>query len=649
MGEGTFDILFEPLEMPNLKVKNRFFMAPMGTTFAMDRLTDYMVVRAKADVELITTGEISVHPSGRAFGGPIETDKELRLECDDDIKIVKPLVDAVHAAGSVIIAQLNHTGRYSFQRRFNGRQAVAPSPIASRYTGETPRELTTVEVDELVTAFADAAVRARKAGFDGIELCGCSGYLISQFLSGVTNKRQDRYGGNDIIQRGEFLFKVLSEIRKLVGTDYNISVKIDAEDGVKGGKILKDSLRLAPRIVQAGADRLHIWAGWHEATRPMLPMFVPRGAFVHLAKAIKEVVDVPVATVGRINDPLVAANILRNQEADLIGLGRALLCDPKFVRKTMTGRADEIRKCIGCCYCFDRLSYCIRGDSDTGLKCAINPELGQEGEKLIKLAEKEKKVVVVGAGPAGMEVARVAALRGHHVTLFEKGERLGGMVHIAAIPPHKEELKNIIDYYSSQMKKLAVDVRYGTVCTSETIEKMNGDVVILATGAVPIVPDIPGIRRENVALVTDVLTGKRGTGGTIVVIGGGLIGMETAEYCADQGKYVTVIEMLDTVANDIGPTTRWGFLSRIREKITVQTSTKAIEIRNKSVNAVNRMGEVVGIPAETVIIAIGLQSNRSLTERENESKATWYTIGSCHNPGTIAEAIAEAFAVGCSL
>lgn len=644
MRDRALDILFEPLETPNLTFKNRFFMAPMGTTFTGQQLTDYLVARARGDIGCITTGVIRVHPSGSAHGS-----HEPSLEKDSDIEALSPMVKVVQEAGARIIAQLNHTGRYSFGR-YTGQQSVAPSPIASRYTGETPRELTTQETDDLVVAFAEAGVRAQKTGFDGIELCACSGYLISQFLSAVTNKREDKYGGSDICQRATFLFSILQETRRLVGKDFNICVKFDADDGMEGGKSLEDSLILAPRIVEAGTDRLHIWAGWHESTRPMLPMFVQRGAFSYMSKAIKDVVDVPVSTVGRINDPYVAADILERGDADLIGLARALLADPDFVRKTGEGRVNEIRKCTACCYCFDQMMNLImKGDTEAELKCAINPELGHEGERLIQPAEQKKKIVVIGGGPAGTELARVAALRGHEVTLYEKAEKPGGLVRVAAVPPNKEELRNIIDYYETQMGILPVDIRMKEVFTKDKVREICPEVVVAATGADELIPDIPGIQGENVVTAVDVLKGKASVGYTVVVIGGGMVGVETAEYLAEQHKKVTVVEMLKSVANDVGPSMRWGLLSRIYQKVTILTLTKVIEVNDNAVIVIDKEGTRSQIPADTIVLAAGMTVGEDLCTAMKQEDVDCYKIGSCSKPGQIAEAISSAFFLGCKL
>jgi 2,4-dienoyl-CoA reductase-like NADH-dependent reductase (Old Yellow Enzyme family)/thioredoxin reductase len=643
MRDPALDILFEPLKMPNLVLKNRLFMAPVGTTFTSEQLTEYLAARARGEVACITTGVLRVHPGGTALGGG-----DAALETDADILKLSPMVRAVQKEGAKIIAQLNHAGRYSFAR-LTGRQSVAPSPIASRYTGETPRELSTQEADDLVRAFAESGLRARKAGFDGIEICANSGYLISQFLSAVTNQRNDRYGGDNVIERADFLFSVLGETRKLVGEDFNICVKLDAEDGVKGGKTLEDSLLLAPKIVEAGADRLHVWAGWHEAQRPMLPMSVPRGAFTYLAKAVKNVVDVPVATVGRINDPFLAADILRKGEADLVGLARQLLCDPDFVKKTKEGRVREIRRCSACCYCFDQLMMGMQG-GQAKLKCCYNPELGREGEHLVAPASRKKRVVVVGGGPAGMEAARVAALRGHDVVLFEKEGSLGGMLNLAVLPPHKEEIGCITDFYKAQMEILSVEVRLGETFTAEKARELKPDAVILATGAEPLLPAIPGIGKENVITALDVLRGQAVKGKNIVVIGGGMIGCETAEYLAEQGdKQVTVVEMLDRVASDVGPTSRWVLLSRLKQKVSVRSMTKVVEIRENGVVVEDRDGNISEIMADTVVVAAGLKARKDSGDEFTGLAAQYFEIGSCCTPGQIVDAVHPAFEVGCSL
>jgi 2,4-dienoyl-CoA reductase-like NADH-dependent reductase (Old Yellow Enzyme family)/thioredoxin reductase len=630
------DILFEPLVMNNLKLKNRLFMAPMGTGYPISQLIHFLTARSKADVALITTGVISIHPFGRS--GLVN---DLRLENDADIAAFIPLVKKVKKEGAKIAAQLSHAGRYSFGKK-GGFQPVAPSPIVSRYTGEMPRELSEAEVDDLVAAFARAALRAREAGFDGIEICGSSGYLISQFLSPVTNKRMDRYGG-DAARRASFLISILKETRKTVGNDFNICVKLDGEDGVKGGRRLTDTLLIAPQLVQAGADRLNIWAGWHESARPMLPMSVPRGAFVHLAAAVKAVVDVPVATAGRINDPSVAAEILKAGRADLIGLGRALLCDPEFVKKTKEGCVSQIRRCTACCHCFDMRMKNARGDESAELKCSINPELGREGEGLIKPAEKRKNVLIVGGGPAGLEASRVAALRGHNVTLLEKESRIGGMLNAAVVPPNKQELKNILDYYRNQMKKLQVNIVYNESVSKSILEKIKPDTIILATGSCPVIPRIPGVHKRHVVSALEVLNGNGEIGEEVAIIGGGMIGLETAEYLADKGKKITVFEALRSIGKDIGPSARWSFLYRVKRKMKIFTFAKVVEIKDRGIRIKGMDSEY---PVDTVVLATGMRIRNELSDVLIKMKIEFNEIGSCRVPGQIFNAISEGHEIG---
>lgn len=639
MNSVVLDRLFEPLEMPNLKLKNRFIMAPLGTGFNIERTAHFLTARAKGDVALITTGETCVHSTGR-----VGIKNELLLESDNDIAPLSSIASQVKKEGAKIVLQLNHAGRYSPGKKVGG-QSVAPSAMISGYTGELSRELTTGEVDDLVTAFAKAAFRAREAGFDGVEFMGSSGYLISSFLSPLTNRRKDKYGG-DTAGRANFMLSILQETRKLTGPDFNICVKFDADDGMNGGVTLEESRLFAQAFESAGADRLNIWSGWHESTRPMLVMSVPRGAFAYLSEEIKKVVSVPVSIAGRINDPIIAAEIIANEQADLIAIGRALLADPEFVKKTLEGRLNEIRRCTACCHCFDRIVSLIKGGSDEEVYCSVNPEAGREGENLIRKADKRKHVVVIGGGPAGLEVSRIASLRRHKVTLYEKGSAIGGMVNLAFVPPYKEELKNIVEYYSYQLKLLNINVKLSSTFDAEDIESEKPDTIVLATGAKTVIPNIPGIKNNTVFTIAEVLEDNTDTGMSVVVIGGGMAGLETAEYLADMGKKVTVIEM-DKIAADVGQTTRWSFISRLRRKVTILSSTRVLEIRDKSVLILKRNNEEKEIEADSVVIAAGMESNRDLVNLIAIKGIEYYIIGSSKKPGRIDEAVSDAFNVGC--
>ncbi len=639
MSNPELDCLFEPLKMSNLNLKNRFYMAPMGAGFDMEKMTSYLAARAKGGVAMITTGETSVHPSGRAG-----IKNEMLLESNSHIKPLSVMAKKVKKEGAKIVLQLNHAGRYS-PGYIVGGQSVAPSPIMSGYTGETPRELSTKEVDDLVVAFAQAALRAREAGFDGVEFMGSSGYLISEFLSPLTNKREDKYGG-DIMKRAEFLLSIVKKARELTGPDFNICVKFDADDGMKGGVTLAESVIFAPAIVEAGADRLHVWAGWHESTRPMLPMSVLRGAFTYLAAEIKKKVSVPVAAVGRINDPYTAAAILKKGDADLIGLARALLADPDFVNKTEQGRVSEIRKCTACCHCFDSILSGLRSEGSAELCCAVNPELGREDENLIRKTGQPKHVVVIGAGPAGLEAARVAAIRGHRVTIYESREKPGGLINISCVPPFKEELKGITDYYERQIELNHIDLKLNSQFNADEIQTINPDTIVLATGARVAVPNISGLAGNEVFTALEVLEGEKNIGSNVVVVGGGMVGLETAEYLSDAGKNVTVVET-NSIASDVGPTTRWGLISRLRRKIKILTSTRVLKILRDRVLVLGKDNNESEIKADTVVLAAGMVSNRDLCNEIAIKGVEYYLVGSCKQPGLIDNAIKDGFEIGC--
>ncbi|MBN2038512.1 MAG: FAD-dependent oxidoreductase [Spirochaetes bacterium] len=641
MNNPDISCLFTPLEMPNLKLKNRFLMAPMGTGFSIEKTKHFLAARAAGDVALITTGETSVHPSGRTA-----ITNELLIETDNDIKPMSEIAGHVKKNGAHIVLQLNHAGRYSPGRSVGGR-AVAPSPIMSGYTGETPRELTTTEADDLVTAFAQAALRAKKAGYSGVEFLGSSGYLISEFLSPLTNKRSDKYGGN-LEQRCLFLTSIITESRKLVGNDFNLCVKFDADDGMNGGVTLEESRIMAPLFEKAGADRLNIWAGWHESTRPMLPMTVEHGAFTYLSAEIKKTVSIPVSIAGRINDPETASKIIMSGEADIIGVARALLSDPDFVKKAKEGKATEIRKCTACCHCFDKIISATKRGQDTELFCSMNAELGREGENLIKPAQHSRNIAVIGAGPAGLEAARVAAMRGHKVTIYEADNRIGGMVNLSVVPPHKDELKSIPEYYSRQIELLKINLKLNTKFNPAGPDNDQFDAVIVATGAKSKIPDIPGIRETQYKTAIEILRTGNAPGDSILIIGGGMVGLETAEYLADMGKKVTVVEM-DKIAADIGPTTRWGFISRIRRKVKIMSMTAVANISGNTSTLLEKETIKSKVQADLIIIASGMESDRILIDEFNRNGIEYYTAGSCRNPGLIDDAIHEGFEIGCNI
>ena len=632
--------LFQPITIGDVEISNRIMMAPMNTRygydgFVTDQLVDYYVERAKGGAGFICV-EMGIvdYPIGSTAGkGMIATD-------DDKYNPgLKKLADAIHKNGSVAFMELSHGGRYCHSG-LTGMQPVAPSPIPGyRGRGEMPRELTTEEVEELVERFGDSARRCAEAGYKGVLLMGSTGYLISQFGSPLTNKRTDRFGGETPAERATFICEIIKSIRKKLGNKFPIIYKISAEEYIAGGTTLEDSQILAKRAEQAGVSVIHTWAGWHESPKPMLPMSVPRAAFVYLAEAMRKIITVPIMTGGRINDPRLANELIRDGRADLVHMGRAFLADPYFPKKAMKGEFDDINMCIACCRCFDAIAR------QRPVECSVNAELGKEGEKL-KKADKSKKILIIGGGPAGMEAARVATLRGHKVTLWEKKDQLGGNLITASIAPHKEETSCVLDYLTYQMKKLNINIVLNKEATLESVLKEKPDEAIIATGATPITPDIPGVNGKNVILAVDVLKEAVDTGNNVVIIGGGMIGCETAEFLTSKGKVVSIIEMLPKIARDIGPTTRWSVTMRIRRwGIKQYISSKVNKITDEGVE-IEREGESETIRADTIVISAGMEPNKDLVNILKERVPNVHAIGDCTKTSRMLEAIHGGYLIG---
>lgn len=644
MRPKELDRLFQPLRVGNMMLKNRLIMAPMGTRFAdkegnvTERMLAYYAARGRGGAALITTEATSVdYPAG--YLGPFG----LRVDTDAHVAGLSRLARAIQAGGARASLQLVHAGRYS-RSKLTGVQSVAPSAIASKYTGEMPRELTTAEVEHIIEEFAEGARRARDAGFDAIELMAASGYLLSQFISGLTNKRQDRFGGATAAERLTFPVEVVRAVRSKVGADFPVSFKLSVDEHLPGGNTVADSQVVAQKVVAAGASVVHAWSGWHESPIAMLPMSVPRGAFVPLAEAMKKVVSVPVVAVGRINDVLLAGRIIGEGKADLVAMGRALLADPELPRKAEEGRLSEIRWCIACCKCFDNLLLPLsEGKGHGSITCAVNAEAGAEWENKVSPASSPKRVLVVGGGPGGMEAARVAAARGHKVTLWERGNRLGGTALLAMIPPHKEEIQGIIDYLSHQMKLLKVDVRLGKEATAQAVLEGKFDEVVLATGGQPIVPGLPGATAMMTAL--DVLRGRQ-TGNSVVIIGGGMVGCETAEHLVSKGKKVTIVEMLERVASDVGMSSRWVLVKRLRDSgVGMLTKSKLVGIEDGKA-IVESDGKRQAIAADSIILAVGMRPDTSLYEALKGRCKDLHMVGDCVTCKMINEAIHSGWEVG---
>jgi 2,4-dienoyl-CoA reductase (NADPH2) len=632
--------LFEPIAIGGMELKNRVVMSAMALGLGndgkvTDRLKDFYAERARGGVGLIVVGIVSPLYSVSVLPGL------LSVYSDELVPGLCGFADLMHACGAKVAMQLS---ALEILVGDDGTlELVGPSEITIHRNAPKPRPLTVDEIAKIVDAFGEGARRARQAHFDAVELnAHGGGGIIGQFLSARTNKRSDSYGGA-LENRARFLLECIQSVKRKAGGDYPLLCRLAGADFVEGGNTLEDTKAIARTIEKAGVHAVNVTTGWHEAPVPFVQMSVPWGSWVYLAETVKKMVNIPVIGGTRIPDPRLAEQILAEGRVDLAYIARPLIADPEWLNKARDGRFDEIRPCIACCLCVDGMA------EGRSVRCSVNARAGQEAERSITPAEKPKKVLVIGGGPAGMEAARVACLKGHDVILADNRDQLGGQLLVAALPPHKEELGNLTRYLAGEVERLGVRVRLGEEVTVKTVEDVNPDVVVVATGATPIIPDIRGARGKNVAMAIDVLTGRRYVGGNVVVIGGGMTGCETAEFLAEKDRKVTILEMLERIGADIGPATRWVLMGRLRRLgVRMETNTRVEEITDTGVKA-TRNGSTESIEADSVVLAVGMKANRRLAEELEGKASTIYVIGDSETPGKITEAIERAFLVGCEI
>ncbi|MDI9646276.1 MAG: FAD-dependent oxidoreductase [Archaeoglobales archaeon] len=623
-------LLFEPIRIGDLEIKNRIVMAAGETNYhtidggVTERLLEFYRERAKGGIGFAVVGVAKVEKY--FLGGIAAYD-------DKYIPDLKKIADVFHEYDVKCALQLWHPGRYEISLDPE-RQPVAPSPIPSPiFTRRTPKELSKEEILKIEEEFADAALRAKKAGFDAVELIGSAGYLISQFFSPATNKRTDEYGGS-LENRTRFAVEILERIKEKCGK-FTVTIRIPGDEFIEGGNTVKEMKRIAKILEDAGVAAIHVMAGWHESKRPLITMLVPRGGFAYLAGEIKKEVSVPVIASHRINDPLVAEKILRDGLADMVAMFRPLVADPELPKKANEGRFNEIRTCLACNQgCMDMV---MQGQPIT---CLVNPTAGRESEFRNLRAERVKKVVIVGGGPAGCTAAELLAKKGHKVILFEKTDKLGGQMNIAAKSPLAYEFAELGRYFMTVLPKLGVEVKYRTVADASRVLAEDPDAVIISVGASPLIPNIPGV--ENAVTGFDVLLGKAEVGNKVVVIGGGGVGCDVAAKLASEGKEVTIVEMLPKIAQDVGISTRWTVLMYLNEKgVRILTNTKAIGIKPNAV-IVESDGQKKEIECDTVVIAVGTKPNDGLYEELKNKVKEIYKVGDCVKPRKAIDATREA-------
>jgi len=631
----------ESFNLGPLSLRNRLVMAPITTQYADERgrvtaqLRAHYETRARGGVALIIVEASYVLPVGQAFAN------QLGIYDDQLVPGLAELALSIKRHGCAAAIQLHHGGRMA-KSSLSGLQPVAPSAIADP-RGELPRALDETEIRATEHAFARAAERAREAGFDGVEIHGAHAYLIDQFISPASNRRADAYGGS-VENRARFLVEVLTTVREAVGSGYPVWVRMNGREyGVEGGTTPEDAGAVARLAEDAGAAAIHVSAyGPATPTNRTTAVFKP-AVIAGLAASMKRSVSIPVIAVGRIT-PDAAEELLESGAADLVAMGKALLADPELPRKLTEGREDEVVPCIACMHCRDCLMLAASG----GIRCQVNPGLGCDHEPPALPATVSRRVLVVGGGPAGMVAALAAARRGHAVTLWEKERALGGQLLQAAVPPHKDRIGFFTRYLVRELGRSGVKVELQREASVNDVVSWRPDAVIVATGARPLKPDIPGLARAGAVEAGAVLDGSVRPGRRVVVIGGELVGCETAEYLAEHGRIVTLVRRGPEMAAKIGPSLRAFVLERLRQKgVAMLTGVRYVEATPAGLTVALPDGQSLSIRADTLVLATGYEGEAGLYRTLRGKVLELHAAGDCLGPESIGEAVRTGYAAGC--
>jgi 2,4-dienoyl-CoA reductase (NADPH2) len=655
--------LFEPIRINGMELKNRLVMSPMTTGYAgldqlpTQRLIDFLATRARGGVGLITLEACVVDRPHR------EVPQSMHFSSDDVIEAHRPLVDAVHEAGAMVQPQIVHAGPDALSPQMEGIPSLGPSVIPSYLTGTPSRALEAHELPAIAEQYAHAVRRVREAGYDGIELHAAHGYmLLGSFLSPWRNKRDDDYAGRSREGRLRFLVEVLAAIRREVGVDFPITLRISGYERVPGGRPIDDTARIAPRLVEAGVDAFHVSGGVIDRLTSMIVTGSHWGDAHNLAGAVavKNVVDVPVMAVGRIHDTRLAEAILERGQADLVVLARPLLADPDLPEKLRTRRTREIRACISCENCIDSMET-------ANMHCAVNGLAGREGELAIGRSMTPKRVVVIGAGPGGLEAARLAALRGHRVSLYERERHLGGSLVMAAMV-HPENA-SFLDFLRREVARLPVEVHRGSALSFEGVRALRPDVVVVASGGRVVVPQIPGDDARHVfsgpklrQLVGPALRWLHPRwlaaasriwmplGERVVMVGGDLAAIELAEFLARRRRRVTVVAAQERLAPEVGRkrlTEHMDALDRLG--VAVNTGVACEEITSGGIRIRPEGGGSHHLAADSIVLAGELAADTTLLDALKGEVPEAHAVGDCTGLGLIRKAVADATRVAAGL
>ncbi len=647
-----YPTVFQPCRIGSLTLKNRLAMSQMTMNYATekgqvtDKLIAYYRERAKGGVGLIFVEGSSFTPEGRGYVRQIGIDSARHVEG------LKRLTDAVHGLknDARIFLQIHHAGGRA-SAKITGIQPVAPSAVPAYPGAEMPRALTRAEVAGLIDAHVAAAIRAREAGFDGLDIHCAHGYLVPSFLSPLTNRRTDEYGG-DLAGRTRFLLETIRGIRREVGKDFPLTIKISGDEYIEGGLGIGAMIAIARLAEEAGIDGLIVSAGTPGGTKVenlsephkvmrTLPMMTEPGCLVPIAAEFRKALKIPVIAVGRINTIALAEEILAEGKADITAIGRPLLADPELPQKAAEGREGEIRPCIACNEgCYKR----ILGQLD--ICCSVNPTLGREADPAWPQATSVKRVLVVGAGPAGMEAAFRARERGHDVTLVDRGARPGGQLLLAAVPPGRREIDRLTGYLARRLAASGVKVILNEAVSPAFVERMKPDTVILASGARPCGLAVPGLPAERSRTAWDVLAGELVPGGPCLVVGAGLVGCETADLLSDRGEKVTLVELLPEIACDADKDTKAYFDIRFQQKgVTVHTGASLVRVEDETA-IVRRGDEEIRIDARTIVFSVGSKPEDSLADQLTAAGTEVIKAGDCVKPRRILDSVREGFLAG---